>query len=82
MDRELGNFQQNYPAIPQKACATCGEKIVWRRRIATNWDRVEYCSASCRRSSVARAKAGFNAELESHDQYDAASDRAAREPFL
>ena len=77
MDRDLGNFQLSNPALPQKACAACGGKIVWRRRSATNWDRVIYCSASCRRISVVRAKAGFNAELEGHDQYGAESSAKA-----
>jgi hypothetical protein len=51
--------------------------MVWRRCSATNWDRVMYCSASCRRISVARARAGFNAESEGPDQCGAGSSAEA-----
>ena len=52
MDRDLGKFQLSNPATPQKACTVCGGTIVWRRWRDSNWDRVMYCSASCRRISV------------------------------
>jgi hypothetical protein len=61
------------PTITQKACSVCGGPIVWRRRRATNWDRLMYCCASCRRISVARARVGFNVETECHDQCGAGS---------
>lgn len=60
--------QLNNPATPQKACAGCGGTIVWRRNRAANWDSIMYCSASCRRVSVARTIAGFNAESEGRDR--------------
>ena len=65
------------PTTPQKACAVCGGTIVWRRSTASDWDKVMYCSASCRRISVARARAGFNAEPEGHDQRGAGSSAQA-----
>jgi hypothetical protein len=36
--------------LPTKTCATCGLKFAWRRKWATNWDDVKFCSERCRRS--------------------------------
>jgi hypothetical protein len=32
-----------------KTCRVCGEAIEYTRRAARDWDRIEYCSAVCRR---------------------------------
>lgn len=34
--------------LPQKPCATCGRAIVWRKRLARDWEQVRYCSDGCR----------------------------------
>ena len=34
--------------LPQKPCATCGRAIVWRQRLARDWEQVRYCSDGCR----------------------------------
>ncbi len=34
----------------EKLCPACGRTFGWRRRWASTWDRVKYCSAACRRS--------------------------------
>lgn len=31
-----------------KACATCGRRIQWRKKWARDWDAVRYCSNRCR----------------------------------
>lgn len=33
---------------PDKICATCGRPFAWRRKWAADWDRVRYCSKSCK----------------------------------
>lgn len=41
------------PAPPrEKTCASCGRRIEWRAKWATNWDEVRYCSDACRRHGV------------------------------
>ncbi|MEM6988303.1 MAG: DUF2256 and DUF3253 domain-containing protein [Pseudomonadota bacterium] len=35
-----------------KVCARCGRVFSWRRKWASNWDRVRYCSDRCRRSKL------------------------------
>ncbi|RXH55703.1 DUF2256 and DUF3253 domain-containing protein [Granulicella sibirica] len=32
-----------------KHCATCGRTITWRKKFASNWDEVKFCSDGCRR---------------------------------
>jgi hypothetical protein len=60
-----------------KVCTVCGGAILWRRRLAANWDAVQHCSASCRRISVARARAGFHPESEGRKQSGAGSSAEA-----
>jgi hypothetical protein len=35
--------------LPHKTCATCGKPFAWRKKWATVWDEVRYCSERCRR---------------------------------
>ncbi|MDJ0868651.1 MAG: DUF3253 domain-containing protein [Myxococcota bacterium] len=49
-------------ALPEKTCAACGRRIVWRRRWARSWQAVRYCGERCRRSR--RARRGTDARLE------------------
>jgi len=35
--------------IPEKTCASCGRTITWRKKWASSWDDVRYCSDACRR---------------------------------
>ena len=40
-------------ASPQaKTCASCGRRIEWRKKWERDWDRVRYCSTTCRRHGV------------------------------
>ncbi|MEM9049765.1 MAG: DUF2256 domain-containing protein [Pseudomonadota bacterium] len=36
--------------LPLKTCAACGRPFAWRRKWATVWEEVRFCSARCRRS--------------------------------
>lgn len=77
MNDHSGPSRLSNTAMPDKAFGVCGESIVGRRGTATNWDRVMYCSASCRRTSVAGSRTGFNAESENRDQRGAGSSAHA-----
>lgn len=37
-------------SLPEKPCATCGRRIVWRAKWKDCWDEVRYCSERCRRN--------------------------------
>jgi hypothetical protein len=41
-------------ALPQKLCVTCARPFVWRKKWATVWDEVRYCSQRCRRERTAK----------------------------
>ena len=43
-----------------KTCVVCGREMTWRKAWARNWDKVSYCSASCRK----RKRRPVDAELE------------------
>ncbi|MEM6454844.1 MAG: DUF3253 domain-containing protein [Acidobacteriota bacterium] len=36
--------------LPEKTCASCGRRMVWRAKWARNWDTIRYCSERCRRN--------------------------------
>lgn len=56
-----GSKQSIHETTPRKSCSVCGSTILWRRQLAMNWESITYCSASCRRNSIA------NARTESHN---------------
>ncbi|WP_309729529.1 DUF2256 domain-containing protein [Chamaesiphon sp. OTE_75_metabat_556] len=35
--------------LPTKICPVCNLSFTWRKKWATNWDEVKYCSERCRR---------------------------------
>ncbi|MGI9331314.1 MAG: DUF2256 domain-containing protein [Gammaproteobacteria bacterium] len=41
--------------LPTKLCATCGRPFAWRRKWASCWAQVRYCSERCRRARGKRA---------------------------
>jgi hypothetical protein len=51
-------------AKPPKGCSVCGCTIQWRRWRAADWDKVKYCSASCRRVAVATARTAREGRVE------------------
>ncbi|MBL6712386.1 MAG: DUF2256 domain-containing protein [Pirellulales bacterium] len=36
------------PQLPSKVCATCGRPFTWRKKWASCWDQVKYCSQACK----------------------------------
>ncbi|MBV5300488.1 MAG: DUF2256 domain-containing protein [Methylococcales bacterium] len=36
--------------LPQKICIVCKRPFTWRKKWATCWEEVKYCSKYCRRS--------------------------------
>ena len=38
--------------MPDKFCAVCGRRMLWRRRWRANWENVRYCSRACRQSGI------------------------------
>jgi hypothetical protein len=68
MDLHFATSQSGHPRKPEnKSCTVCGGTIQWRRRLARNWHEVMYCSASCRRASVANARTDINQQAEAYD---------------
>jgi len=47
-------------ALPEKTCASCGRRIVWRKKWERSWDEVRYCSERCR----TRRDLGLDAQME------------------
>lgn len=41
-------------AHDETTCASCGRRIEWRRKWATTWAEVRYCSDACRRRKISR----------------------------
>jgi len=76
MDNYARRSQLSSHRTPSKSCTACGETILWQRRLATQWGKVLYCSASCRRVSVARARTGHDDRVEAFD-YVAAESMAS-----
>ncbi|MEB3830419.1 DUF2256 domain-containing protein [Phormidium sp. CCY1219] len=35
--------------LPTKVCPVCQRPFTWRKKWATCWDEVKYCSQRCRR---------------------------------
>ncbi len=45
--------------LGEKTCARCGRRFAWRKRWATSWEQVRYCSDACRRSKPGRLDAAL-----------------------
>ncbi|MBT8059045.1 MAG: DUF2256 domain-containing protein [Gammaproteobacteria bacterium] len=43
------------PHLPEKTCVACGRPFSWRRKWASCWNEVKYCSRRCR--GVRRSRA-------------------------
>jgi hypothetical protein len=46
-------FKGNKASLPSKPCEACGRAMTWRKRWASNWAEVKYCSDACRRRKAA-----------------------------
>ena len=51
-------------ALPEKTCATCGRRMVWRKAWARSWDDVRHCSDACRREARRTRRTGEGDALE------------------
>ncbi|MCX7396235.1 MAG: DUF2256 domain-containing protein [Planctomycetales bacterium] len=40
--------------LPTKVCIGCDRQFRWRKKWATVWDEVKFCSERCRRQKSAR----------------------------
>ncbi|MBM6550974.1 DUF2256 domain-containing protein [Marinomonas ostreistagni] len=38
------------PHLPSKTCEVCQRPFVWRKKWASCWHEVKYCSERCRRN--------------------------------
>ena len=47
----------------EKWCASCGRRITWRKKWERDWDRVKFCSKSCRRQGVSEADLHLEAAI-------------------
>ncbi|MCH8532193.1 MAG: DUF2256 domain-containing protein [Saccharospirillum sp.] len=45
--------QQRKADLPSKLCPVCQRPFVWRKKWASCWDEVRYCSERCRRQRKA-----------------------------
>jgi len=41
-------------SLSSKVCKVCGDVIERTRRAARDWEKIQYCSAACRRTGVAQ----------------------------
>ncbi|MGB3257589.1 MAG: DUF2256 and DUF3253 domain-containing protein [Ornithinimicrobium sp.] len=48
----MGRSSSSSPPPAEKACASCGRRIEWRKKWERDWEQVKYCSAGCRRHGV------------------------------
>jgi hypothetical protein len=47
---EVGaGYAARVTAPAEKTCASCGRRITWRKKWASDWENVRYCSDACRR---------------------------------
>ncbi len=45
--------------MPEKVCAACGRRIVWRKKWERDWENVRYCSDGCRKHKPATREAAL-----------------------
>jgi hypothetical protein len=49
-------YEMKKPSLPAKLCKVCGDMIAKTRRVAREWERIQYCSAVCRRMASAHER--------------------------
>jgi hypothetical protein len=50
----MSDFRGNKASLPQKPCAACGRPMSWRKKWASTWEQVKYCSDRCRAAAKDR----------------------------
>ncbi|WP_082861059.1 DUF2256 domain-containing protein [Marinomonas aquimarina] len=46
------------PHLPSKICPICQRPFAWRKKWASCWEGVKYCSERCRRQRANQEKSG------------------------
>ena len=60
----MGRARGTTTAVPPpKTCTSCGREMQWRRKWASNWDEVRYCSDACRRRGVSDVDVRLTASI-------------------
>ena len=59
----MGRDRSTTAAPPSKVCASCGREMQWRKKWASNWDEVRYCSDACRRRGVSTVDERLTASI-------------------
>jgi hypothetical protein len=49
-------YEMKRANLPAKLCTVCGDMIAKTRRVAREWERIQYCSAVCRRMASAQER--------------------------
>ncbi len=49
--------------LPEKVCAACGRRMVWRKKWAREWSAIRYCSDGCRRRRASTSDAALEAAI-------------------
>ncbi len=49
-------YEMRKPNLSAKVCKVCGDMIARTRRVAREWERIQYCSAVCRRMGSAQQR--------------------------
>jgi hypothetical protein len=49
-------YEMKKPKLSAKLCKICGDIIARTRRVAREWERIQYCSAVCRRMASAQKR--------------------------
>jgi hypothetical protein len=57
MQNRFAMSQSSTLKKPDKACTVCGGKILWRRWLDRDWQKVAYCGAVCRRTATSQTQA-------------------------
>jgi len=45
-------FKANKQYLPQKICVVCQRPFTWRKKWASVWSEVKYCSEKCRKQKT------------------------------
>lgn len=50
--KNANGFKPDKSGLPKKTCAACARAFTWRKKWARDWERVRYCSDTCRAVGV------------------------------
>ncbi|MBM3337340.1 MAG: DUF2256 domain-containing protein [Betaproteobacteria bacterium] len=55
--KSVGGFR-NPHNLPVKVCVQCARPFTWRKKWASSWSEIKYCSDACRKLGARAAKPG------------------------